>query len=90
MGNPMMTDKNPNDVKEWSPEHVKKHLEEHITSSKYDNNDIKKIWDQDVDGYTFLRLTEEKLTNTNGLFKIKLEHASHIMKLVERLKEKQG
>ena len=38
MGNPMMTDKNPNDVKEWSPEHVKKHLEEHITSSKYDNN----------------------------------------------------
>ncbi len=47
----MMTDKNPNNIKEWSLEHVKKYLEEHMTSFRYDNNNIKKIWNQDVDSY---------------------------------------
>ena len=87
MGYPMMTDIPPNDVKDWSPEHVKIYLEKHIDSSVYDEDDIKKIHDQNTHGKAFLRLTEEKLTNVNGLFKIKFGNAIDIMELVEKLQE---
>ncbi|CAG8635066.1 5395_t:CDS:2 [Funneliformis mosseae] len=44
-----------------------------MTSSRYNNNDIKKIQDQDVDSYIFLHLTEEKLTNMNESSPVSVE-----------------
>jgi len=38
----------------------------------------------------FLKLTEEKLTRKNSPYELKPDPAERIIKLVERLKEKQG
>lgn len=84
----MMTDKLPDDVRDWSPEHVKQYLEKHINSSKYNDEDIKKIYDQEIDGESFLLLTRMELISES--LKIKVGHTTGIMKLVEKLKETQG
>ncbi|CAG8650464.1 11648_t:CDS:2 [Funneliformis caledonium] len=89
MGNPMMTDKAPINVMEWSPEHVKKYLEKHIKSSYFKEDAINKLLGQDVDGWLFLKLTEEKLICKNGPYELKPGSAERIIELVERLKEKQ-
>jgi hypothetical protein len=44
----------PNDIKKWSSEHVKQFLEEHMNNLSYDENNIKKIHYQNVNGYSFL------------------------------------
>ncbi|GES93927.1 hypothetical protein GLOIN_2v1782831 [Rhizophagus clarus] len=80
----------PDDVRKWSPEHVKKYLENHVSSSVYNEDDIKKINEQNVHGKAFLRLTETILTNENGPFKIKFGSAIDIIELVEKLVEKQA
>ena len=90
MGNPMMTDKAPINVMEWSPEHVRKYLEKHMKSSHFKEDAINKLLSQDVDGWLFLKLTEEKLTRKNGPYELKPGPAERIIELVERLKEKQG
>ena len=90
MGNPMMTDKAPINVTEWSPERVRKYLEKHMKSSHFKEDAINKLLGQDVDGWLFLKLTEEKLTRKNGPYELKPGPAERIIELVERLKEKQG
>lgn len=80
----------PEDVRKWSPEHVKKYLENNLSSSIYNEDDIKKIQEQNVHGKAFLRLTEAILTNENGPFKIKFGSAIDIIELLEKLIGKQG
>ncbi|GES81118.1 hypothetical protein GLOIN_2v1782831 [Rhizophagus clarus] len=89
MGNPMMADKAPNNIQEWSPKHVRNYLEKHMNGSDFKEDDINKLQDQDVNGWFFLRLTEEKLTRRNDPYELKPGPAERIMELVERLKEKQ-
>ena len=90
MGNPMMTDKAPINVTEWSPEHVRKYLEKHMKSSHFKKDAINKLLGQDVDRWLFFKLIEEKLTYKNGPYKLKPSPTERIIELVERLKEKQG
>ena len=85
-----MTDKAPINVTEWSPEHIRKYLEKHMKSSHFKEDAINKLLGQDVDGWLFLKLTEEKLTRKNGPYELKPGPAERIIELVERLKEKQG
>ncbi|GBB89288.1 hypothetical protein RclHR1_00160004 [Rhizophagus clarus] len=84
-----MADKAPNNIQEWSPKHVRNYLEKHMNGSDFKEDDINKLQDQDVNGWFFLRLTEEKLTRRNDPYELKPGPAERIMELVERLKEKQ-
>ncbi|RHZ69854.1 hypothetical protein Glove_277g16 [Diversispora epigaea] len=83
-------DQFPNNIKKWSPDHVKKFLESHMKDSDYNEIDIKKIREQDLSGRAFLRLTEEKLTRKPGLYELKPSPAEGIMELVEELNKKLG
>ncbi|CAG8695067.1 5747_t:CDS:2 [Funneliformis caledonium] len=89
MGNLMMTDKASINITEWSPEYIRKYLEKHMKSSHFKEDAINKLLGQDVDGWLFLKLTEEKLTRKNGPYELKPSPAERIIELVERLKEKQ-
>ena len=85
------TDDNlPEDIKKWSPDHVKKFLESRMKDLDFNETDVKKIRDQDLTGRAFLRLTEEKLTRKPGLYELKPSPAESIMELVEELNKKLG
>ncbi|CAJ0650009.1 13035_t:CDS:2 [Entrophospora sp. SA101] len=88
--NEIYDDKLPDDIKRWSPDHVKKFLESCMKNSDFNETDIKKIREQDLTGRAFLHLTEEKLTHKLGLYKLKPSPAKGIMELVEELNEKLG
>ncbi|CAG8731271.1 10941_t:CDS:2 [Funneliformis caledonium] len=60
-----------------------------MKSSHFKEDAINKLLGQDVDGWLFLKLTEEKLTCKNGPYEFKPGPAERIIELVERLKEKQ-
>ncbi|CAG8773631.1 17422_t:CDS:2, partial [Funneliformis caledonium] len=49
MGNPMMTDKAPINVMEWSPEYVRKYLEKHMKSSHFKEDAINKLLERIID-----------------------------------------
>ncbi|CAG8470406.1 6567_t:CDS:2, partial [Ambispora gerdemannii] len=66
-----MDDELPDDVKKWSPNHVKKFLESRMKNLDFNEADIEKIRNQDLTGRAFLRLTEEKLTRKPGLYELK-------------------
>ncbi|CAG8677760.1 5041_t:CDS:2 [Acaulospora morrowiae] len=82
---PTMTDKLPDNVKQWTPDHVEQFLRSRIGDSNYNQADIDKIRNQGLDGRAFLRLSEEKLTRKNSLYELKSSPAEGIMELVEEL-----
>ncbi|CAG8487496.1 472_t:CDS:2, partial [Ambispora leptoticha] len=83
-------DKFPDNVRMWSPDHVKKFLESRMDGSDFNKDDINKLRSQDLTGKAFLHLTEEKLTRRPGLYELKPSPVEGIMELVEELKEKLG
>ncbi|RGB33061.1 hypothetical protein C1646_669666 [Rhizophagus diaphanus] len=66
-----MDERTPDDVMSWSPNHVKLYLEKHLEQSRYDEDDIKKLWDLEINRKYFLHLAEEKLININRPFAFK-------------------
>ncbi|CAG8832348.1 17673_t:CDS:2, partial [Racocetra persica] len=81
-------DKLPENIKEWTSDHVKKFLESRMKDLDFNETDVKKIRGQDLTGRAFLRLTEEKLTRKPGLYELKPSPAESIMELVEEPNEK--
>ncbi len=71
----------PKDVTKWSPDDVEVYLTSKIDG--FTKDDIDLIWEKNVDGDAFLKLTEGILMT----FKIEFVNAVKIMKLVN---EKQG
>ncbi len=54
-----------------------------MKDSDFNENDVKKIREQDFTGRAFIRLTEEKLTRKPGLYELKPSPVEGIMELVE-------
>ncbi|RIA85889.1 hypothetical protein C1645_780895 [Glomus cerebriforme] len=75
-------------VKGWSLENIIAHIKKEKGASFIEENEIKtKFGKQKVNGMSFLRLTEEKLTRDPGPFKLLYGPAEEIMQIVEKLKD---
>ncbi|CAG8772184.1 3323_t:CDS:2 [Funneliformis caledonium] len=80
MGNPMMTDKAPINVTEWSPEHVRKYLEKHMKSLHFKEDAINKLLKISPASVEVITATEfEKFCENN---KRQLEKLNKIMNTV--------
>jgi len=78
----------PTDVKDWSLENIISYIRKEKNSQFVEENGIKsKFEKQKVNGTSFLRLTEEKLTRSPGPFEFLYGPAEEIMQLVEKLKD---
>jgi hypothetical protein len=76
------------DVKNWSLDNIINYIKKEKGAQFVEKNDIKtKFEKQKVNGTTFLRLTEEKLTRKPGPFELLYGPAEEVMLLVERLKD---
>jgi len=79
------------DVKDWSLEKIINYIKKEKGASFIEKNEIKtKFEKQKVNGVSFLRFTEEKLTRKPGPFELLYGPAEEIMLLVEKLKDPIG